>query len=736
MILSSGGSKSKSKSKKSSSKKPSYPKPSKGIVGITKKKTPIKSKAKPKAKPKTSYKGGGNTGKLDKFVKAVKKDVKKAVNWAKKPGHLVPSGIHKAPTTGFTDKKAPTKKKVVAKKPAPKKVVAKKPVTKPTSIRKAPVLPKPKTPVPSKASAYDKYKAITKAAAAKSKGTKPAPHKSNALGQAGLDPKKYTNKDNSLGQAGLDAKKYTNAVKKPTNVPVKPVTSSAPKTGTYTPPRPSSVTTSKAPVTSTGSTKAPVTTTATKAPTTTTTAPAATATKTPTTTSTAPTTPTSSMTSTPMDPYTAQQMQLEKDRQAALNAQDVALNKGLGTQQASNFQQFQSLQQDMVNRGMANSGIAADAYMRANMGANANYQQAYSDAATKKSEIQSQYDSNISQSRIDQQAYKDSRQAYADQLAAAQAKAATDQQSAQTEQDKYLTSATGYVYVGGERLMIGGKPVTSMEWNKLTETQRHNMATEANTATANAQDYALGMDKNAISREKIANDLQIAINRSQLDYAKLDYNYTKLESDNAYNQDKLQIAIANAQTSKDKTQLTALGKQADGFAKQIAAYQKAGKKPPKSLVDKYNKTNKAISGIVGGTSFKTSGGGGDISKAPSGTPSAFGGYRRVNQAPAAFNNQMTQAISKGVPFAQAKLLTELIGRESGFRATAKNPTSTAYGYGQFLTSTRNAYAKKYPQYNYNNPVDQIVLTWKYVQDRYGSAQKALEMWEKRSPHWY
>jgi SLT domain-containing protein len=97
---------------------------------------------------------------------------------------------------------------------------------------------------------------------------------------------------------------------------------------------------------------------------------------------------------------------------------------------------------------------------------------------------------------------------------------------------------------------------------------------------------------------------------------------------------------------------------------------------------------------------------------------------------------MSNAISKGVPFAQAKLLTELIGRESGFRSTAKNPTSSAYGYGQFLTSTRNAYAKKYPNLNYNDPVDQIVLTWKYVQERYGTAQHALEMWEKRSPHWY
>src|SRR5205085_1847516 len=268
-------------------------------------------------------------------------------------------------------------------------------------------------------------------------------------------------------------------------------------------------------------------------------------TPTPTTTPTAPTTPVS-------NPYTDQQNQLAKDRQAALNAQDVSLNQGLTAQDATNFQQFQTLQQQMSNRGMSDSGIAADAYMRSQMGANANYQQAYSDAATKKSEIQSNYDSQISSSKIAQQTYNDAQ-------AAAQAKAANDAATLQTEQDKYLTTSTGTVWVGGKQLVINGKPVQSMDWNKLNETQRHNLATEANTATANANtatnnanNFALGKDKNEIARETAANNLTIAISRNKLDEAKLDYNYKKLESDNSDQQAKLQIAIANAQTSKDK----------------------------------------------------------------------------------------------------------------------------------------------------------------------------------------
>jgi hypothetical protein len=721
MQVSSGGS-------QSSKKKISYPKPKKGIVGVTTKKTPIKKSSSKSSSKKSSssYKGGGNSGLMDRFFNAIKKDGKKVVNWAKQPGHLVPTKITHQPETGFSSKKKAPAKKPVAKKPVVHKP-APKPVAKPTIIRKAPVLPKAKAPVPSKASAYDKFKAIQKTAAHTvqkptsivKKGTivqKPAPpKKSNALGQAGLDPAKYH----------AVAKKPTTS--KPVVAPKAPVVAK-PKTGTYTPPRPSSVTPTKAPV----APAKPVTPVSAKPVTPTTPAPTTAKPTAPTTPTTAPTTPVAAVS----NPYTDQQNQLAKDRQAALNAQDVSLNQGLTAQDATNFQQFQTLQQQMSNRGMSDSGIAADAYMRSQMGANANYQQAYSDAATKKSEIQSNYDSQISSSKIAQQTYNDAQ-------AAAQAKAANDEATLQTEQDKYLTTSTGTVWVGGKQLVINGKPVQSMDWNKLNETQRHNLATEANTATANANtatnnanNFALGQDKNAIARETAANNLTIAISRNKLDAAKLDYNYKKLESDNADQQAKIQIAIANAQTSKDKTQLTALGKQSDSLAKQIAAYQKAGKKAPKSLVDKYNSTNNAISGIVGGASFKTSGGGGDYSNAPSGSPAAFGGFRRVNQAPSSFNGQMSQAISKGVPFAQSKLLTELIGRESGFRSSAKNPTSSAYGYGQFLTSTRNSYAKKYPNLNYNNPVDQIVLTYKYIQERYGTVQHALEMWEKRSPHWY
>lgn len=95
---------------------------------------------------------------------------------------------------------------------------------------------------------------------------------------------------------------------------------------------------------------------------------------------------------------------------------------------------------------------------------------------------------------------------------------------------------------------------------------------------------------------------------------------------------------------------------------------------------------------------------------------------------------MAAAIRKGVPFSEVKALTELIGRESSWNPRAKNRKSTAHGFGQLLNSTEAKYKKKYPNLNYKNPVDQIVLTWIYVKDRYGSAENALRFWDAHN--WY
>lgn len=304
------------------------------------------------------------------------------------------------------------------------------------------------------------------------------------------------------------------------------------------------------------------------------------------------------------DPLVQNKKTLEKGKQEALKAQDVALNNGMLTQDRNNFQQFEQLQQNMSNRGISDSGMAADAYMRAQMAANANYQDAYSQAALDKSEVAGQYDQMINDSRAAMVERDMTKEQNAAELKLAQEKMKAEQEmdllKLQNEQDKYLTASTGFVYFNGKVLMSGGKPITSLDYKKLSETQRHNLATENNVALKNAQDFALGQDKNAIARQKIAVDLQMHMSKMKLEYSKLDYNYAKLESNNAIAQEKIAIAAQNAQTSVDKAQITALGKQLSTVTSQITAYQKQGKKPPKELVEKYNSINNQLSTLVGG----------------------------------------------------------------------------------------------------------------------------------------
>jgi hypothetical protein len=101
--------------------------------------------------------------------------------------------------------------------------------------------------------------------------------------------------------------------------------------------------------------------------------------------------------------------------------------------------------------------------------------------------------------------------------------------------------------------------------------------------------------------------------------------------------------------------------------------------------------------------------------------------------PAKFQTHMQTAIKKGVPADWAPLLSEIVKRESSYNPYAKNPNSSAYGYGQFLTSTRNNYEKK-TGLDYNDPVNQLIMMYQYVKDRYGTPQNALAFWNKN--HWY
>lgn len=101
--------------------------------------------------------------------------------------------------------------------------------------------------------------------------------------------------------------------------------------------------------------------------------------------------------------------------------------------------------------------------------------------------------------------------------------------------------------------------------------------------------------------------------------------------------------------------------------------------------------------------------------------------------PQTFQQHMSAAVQRGVDPSWVPLLSEIVKRESSFNPNAKNPNSTAYGYGQFLSSTRANYEKK-TGLSYNDPVNQLIMMASYVKDRYGTPAAALAHWNKNK--WY
>jgi hypothetical protein len=78
---------------------------------------------------------------------------------------------------------------------------------------------------------------------------------------------------------------------------------------------------------------------------------------------------------------------------------------------------------------------------------------------------------------------------------------------------------------------------------------------------------------------------------------------------------------------------------------------------------------------------------------------------------------------------ELRALVELGGRESGWRADAKNPTSGAFGIPQALPATKmNAKAQA------GDPRAQIAWMLNYIKERYGSPSQALAWHDAHN--WY
>lgn len=102
---------------------------------------------------------------------------------------------------------------------------------------------------------------------------------------------------------------------------------------------------------------------------------------------------------------------------------------------------------------------------------------------------------------------------------------------------------------------------------------------------------------------------------------------------------------------------------------------------------------------------------------------------------AAYKTHLQAAINTGkVPREWIVPLTELVGRESTWNPNVKNGQgSSAYGYAQFLSSTRRDYEKK-TGLSYSNPVNQLIMMVQYIKDRYKTPERALAWWDRKQ--WY
>ncbi len=83
--------------------------------------------------------------------------------------------------------------------------------------------------------------------------------------------------------------------------------------------------------------------------------------------------------------------------------------------------------------------------------------------------------------------------------------------------------------------------------------------------------------------------------------------------------------------------------------------------------------------------------------------------------------------------AQYNCLVNLWNGESGWRYTASNPSSGAYGIPQSLPGSKMA---RFGSDWQTNPVTQIRWGLWYIGQSYGNPCNAWSFWLSRAPHWY
>lgn len=119
---------------------------------------------------------------------------------------------------------------------------------------------------------------------------------------------------------------------------------------------------------------------------------------------------------------------------------------------------------------------------------------------------------------------------------------------------------------------------------------------------------------------------------------------------------------------------------------------------------------------------------GAASATPAGQPA------QAANAPTSGNEAVVYSamIAAGYPASEWDAMRNLMMGESGFRNTAQNPSSTAYGMFQFLDDTWATVGGQ----KTSDPGMQAQYGLQYIKQRYGSPSAAWAFWQAQSPHWY
>lgn len=165
--------------------------------------------------------------------------------------------------------------------------------------------------------------------------------------------------------------------------------------------------------------------------------------------------------------------------------------------------------------------------------------------------------------------------------------AAVEAGKLQLAQDIQNTDATGTVYIGGKQLLVKGNPIPTMDFMRLTEEQRHNIATENNVANGQYLDfeaamdsnnasrensqrtYEVGMDSNEVKRQQIAADIGIASKNIELGYAKLEKDYFVAQGNIDQAAAKMGAAARTAGNSEAESRIATVKAKIDAVKSQI-----------------------------------------------------------------------------------------------------------------------------------------------------------------------